>query len=283
MKPENIFYGRKLAIATKHKKEIAIAPVLEEKFGVKCFVAYKVDTDTLGTFTGEIERHDDPFATARNKCLLAMNLHNCDLAVASEGSFGPHPQLVFLPCDDELLVLVDRKNNLEIAVREVSTETNFGAKIISTEKELLEFAEASNFPLHGIILKQAKENYSGMVKGITDKNFLLEIFRKLKKENAAVYAETDMRAMYNPTRMKVIEKAAVKLAEKMQTECPQCKTPGFGITSVKSGLPCAWCASETRSTLSHVYQCAQCNYSEEKLFPNGKQTEDPMYCDRCNP
>ena len=60
-----MFEGRKLLIATKHKKEIVIAPILEKELGVTCFVAPDLDTDELGTFTGEVERRDDPFTTAR--------------------------------------------------------------------------------------------------------------------------------------------------------------------------------------------------------------------------
>lgn len=55
-----MFQGRKLLIATKHEKEKAIASIFEKELGVKCFVAPNLDTDTLGTFTGEIERKDDP-------------------------------------------------------------------------------------------------------------------------------------------------------------------------------------------------------------------------------
>ena len=54
-----MFEGRKLLIATKHKKEIVIAPILEKELGVTCFVAPDLDTDELGTFTGEVERRDD--------------------------------------------------------------------------------------------------------------------------------------------------------------------------------------------------------------------------------
>jgi hypothetical protein len=57
-----MFKGRKLIIATKHKKEIVIAPILEKGLGVKCFTDETFDTDRLGTFTGEIERKLDPIA-----------------------------------------------------------------------------------------------------------------------------------------------------------------------------------------------------------------------------
>lgn len=90
-----MFEGRRLLIATQHKKEKIIAPILEKELGVRCFVSSNFDTDALGTFSGEIERSEDPINTVRKKCLMAMQTYDCDLAVASEGSFGPHPSLFF--------------------------------------------------------------------------------------------------------------------------------------------------------------------------------------------
>ncbi|MEO8416380.1 MAG: DUF6671 family protein [Ginsengibacter sp.] len=90
-----MFENRILVIATKHKKEKIIAPLFEAAFGIKCFAPENFDTGSLGTFTGEIERKEDPITTMRNKCLQAMQISNFDLGVASEGSFGPHPT-VFL-------------------------------------------------------------------------------------------------------------------------------------------------------------------------------------------
>jgi hypothetical protein len=125
-----MFKGRSLIIATKHEKEKIIGPLLENSIGVISFVDPNFDTDMLGTFSGEVERELDPIATARKKCLLAMELSNCDLGIASEGSFGPHPSLFFVSADDEFLIFIDKKNDLEIIVRELSTETNFnGSKI----------------------------------------------------------------------------------------------------------------------------------------------------------
>jgi len=144
-----MFIGRKLLIATKHEKEKVIAPIIEKELGVKCFVSSNFDTDELGTFTGEVERKDDPITTARNKCMLAMELANCDMAIASEGSFGPHPSIFFVPADDEFLLFIDKKNELEIIVRELSTETNFNAAEIKSEKALKEYANAAYFPSHG--------------------------------------------------------------------------------------------------------------------------------------
>ena len=63
-----MFKGRNLIIATKHGKEKVIAPIVEKELGVKCFVTKDLDTDILGTFTGEVERKDDPLTAARKKC-----------------------------------------------------------------------------------------------------------------------------------------------------------------------------------------------------------------------
>ena len=278
-----MFQGRNLLIATKHEKEKVIAPILESQLGVKCFVASEFDTDELGTFTGEIERKGDPISTARNKCHRAMDLMDCDLAIASEGSFGSHPTIFFAPADDEFLLLIDKKNNIEISVRELSLETNFNGSEIKTKEELQEFATKSNFPSHGLILRKSKEELEGITKGIIDEKLLNSTFFKLIKNYGTAYIETDMRAMFNPSRMKVIEKATLKLVKKIKSVCPNCKTPGFGIVDRKVGLPCNQCRFPTKSTLSYLYNCQKCNYKKEEEFPNGKQTEDPMYCDICNP
>ena len=278
-----MFKDRRLIIATKHKKETVIAPLLQDGLGVVCFTDTTYDTDFFGSFSGEIERINDPLTTLREKCLKAMEINHCDLGVASEGSFGTHPSLHFVSADDELLIFIDKINNLEIVVRELSLNTNFNAKYISSKDELLGFAEGIGFPQHGLILKKSKEDIQDVYKGITDENILIDTFDYLLNKYNQVFAETDMRALYNPTRMSVIETATKKLVDKIKSTCPKCSTPGFGITEVKRGLPCSWCSHPTDSLLSHIYECEKCNYSKEEMYPNNKMKEDPMYCNYCNP
>ncbi len=278
-----MFEGRNLLIATKHEKEKVIASILEKGLGVSCMVASQLDTDELGTFTGEVERKDDPITTVRNKCLKAMELYNIDLAIASEGSFGPHPTIGFISADDEILMLIDKKNDLEIIAREVSTDTNINCAEIKTQKELKEFSSNARFPSHGLILRKAKDDFTEIVKGITNEEELISTFNRLILNHRSAYIETDMRAMYNPTRMKVIEKAAKKLVEKVNAICPCCSMPGFGIVDFKPGLLCERCNFPTRSTLSNIYICQKCLFVKEEKFPNKKFSEDPMYCDICNP
>lgn len=278
-----MFQNRKLLIATKHQKERVIAPILENELGVTCFVDETFDTDTLGTFTGEVERELDPVSTVREKCLRAMKLSNCDLGIASEGSFGSHPSIFFVSADDEFLIFIDTLNNIEVIVRELSTSTNFYGKQIQTQKELFEFADKAGFPTHGLILRKSKDEKTDIHKGITDIESLKKIFDQLYSKYNSVYAETDMRAMYNPTRMNVIEKATKKLVQKIKSSCPQCQMPGFGVTDAKSGLNCSLCGSPTNSILSYIYVCQHCEFTKEEMYPNNITTEDPTYCDYCNP
>jgi len=278
-----MFQNRKLLIATKHQKESVIAPILEKELGVICFTDKAFDTDALGTFTGEIERELDPISTAREKCLRAMKLNNCNLGVASEGSFGPHPSMFFISADDEFLIFIDTKNNIEVIVRELSTSTNFNGRQIQTQKELFEFAEQAGFPTHGLILRKSKDENTDIHKGITESEILQKSFNHFFSKYNSVYAETDMRAMYNPTRMSVIEKATQKLVQKIKSTCPQCQIPGFGITEARRGLKCSLCGSPTNSILSYIYACQHCKFTKEDLYPHKKTTEDPRYCDYCNP
>jgi hypothetical protein len=278
-----MFSGRKLLIVTKHLKEKVIAPILEEALGVTCLVSNGFDTDDLGTFSGEVERKDNPVVTARNKCLSAMELYGCDLAVSSEGSFGPHPSIMFIPADDEIILLMDKKNDLEIIERELSIDTNFSGEEIKTKRELYDFAERVKFPTHGLIMRKQKEDFNGIIKGINNWNQLNTIFNQFIEKYGTSFIETDMRAMYNPSRMIVIEKVTQKLADKVKSCCPHCSTPSFGITDAKQGLPCGQCDYPTRSTLSFIYTCQKCSFCKEEKYPHNKTSEDPMHCDMCNP
>ncbi|RTY80781.1 hypothetical protein EKL97_09775 [Flavobacterium sp. LS1P28] len=278
-----MFEGRQLLIATKHHKEKVIAPIFEKGLGVHCFVPESYDSDIFGTFSGEVERKNTAVETVRAKCLAAMEEFDCDLAIASEGSFGSHPSIFFAQADDEFLIFIDKKNDLEIIARELSLETNFYGENISSKEMLLDFANKIQFPAHAIILRSKPDDLTTLVKGITTKSELEDTFQHLVNKYGSVYAETDMRALYNPTRMGVIKVAAQKLLEAIKTECPSCKAPGFCVIDAKQGLPCSWCSAPTRSTLSFIYSCKKCCFSSEKMYPHQKITEEPGFCDSCNP
>jgi hypothetical protein len=279
----NIFKNRNILIVTKHKKERVIAPLLEEKLGLKCYVTKKFDTDSLGTFCGEIPRKSDPLSTLRQKCKLAMEFEGFELAIATEGSFGNHPSVFFAAANDELIMFYDKKNNIEIIERVLTLETNFNEAHIKSRDELMQFLNKVQFPSHGVILKDLKEHPKKIAKGISSWDELEKQYELFSNQNKSFFIETDMRAMQNPTRMKIIEEACIKLINKIKSCCPDCNYPGFGIVNSEMGLPCSWCSSSTRSTLAFIHKCNQCGFEKRELFPHGKEKEDPMYCDFCNP
>lgn len=270
-------------IATRHRKEQVIAPILEASLGVQCIVPPDLDTDRLGTFSGEVERKDDPLTTARAKCAMALAATGADLALASEGSFGPHPQLFFLPSDEEVLLLVDTLNELEVYASHLDTLTNYSGTVIRSEQELRSFAEQVGFPEHGLILRRKKDDPGGMIKGITHADQLDLAFRQMVAAQGEVYVETDMRALYNPTRMRVIEQTAMKLVDRIQSCCPSCSWPGFGVTDHVRGLPCDWCGRPTQGVLYTRSLCSRCGHQAENWYPQGRKVEDPGSCDVCNP
>jgi hypothetical protein len=277
------FEGRQLVIASMHQKEQVLQPLLEAGLKVNAAVADGLNTDLLGTFSGEVARIADPLTTARKKCELAMDLTGCDLVLASEGSFGPHPSAFFLPANEEWLLLLDRKNGLEIHARHLSTATNFAGQAFSSLEELETFASRVGFPSHAIILRRSKDELEDLLKGITDPDQMRTAALQLLETQGAGFVETDMRAMFNPSRMQVIQETAQLLLKKLNSHCPSCQLPGFAVTAAEPGLPCSLCGTPSSAALAHLLVCSHCQHEEKVDFPHDKKTEDPQYCQVCNP
>lgn len=275
--------NRPVLLATMHGKESVIGPVLEQELGWKLLVPENFNTDRFGTFSGETEREGSPLETAERKCRAAYEATGHTLILASEGSFGPHPVIGFVPADEEWLVLKDFARNLTIRARVVSTETNFAGRLCRSMREVEEFAREAGFPDHALILRRDRDDLTGLEKGIILSGRLTASASQFFSRYGQVWVETDMRAHLNPMRRRVIEQAARKLVELVRSTCPECRTPGYTVTDSRGGLPCRDCGFPTRSILTHVYGCEQCGHREEKAFPYGKQVEEPLYCDRCNP
>lgn len=280
----NDFAGQTLGIATCHGKESQIGPILSEAFGFDWVVPAGLFTDNLGTFTGERARLGDPLEVARQKIAMGKELlPSISCWVASEGSFGPHPTLGFLPVDEEWLVFQDFSVSLEVCARAVSFATNYRSAWLTDWPSLKRFAESVQFPSHGIILRPGEHILAPAFKGIQDEVALQIAFQSLQKQYGGAYAMTDMRAMMNPSRQMVIQEASTALVQKLQSLCPECARPGYSIQYTTAGLPCAWCGLPTRSALEAVWYCSQCQFSNTQPYPLGRTEEDPGLCDVCNP
>ncbi|MBW4622707.1 MAG: hypothetical protein KME17_25535 [Cyanosarcina radialis HA8281-LM2] len=285
MSSDSLFADRAAVLATMHRKEQVMAPILETELGVRILLPENFDSDRFGTFTRDIKRPGDQQQTARIKAESAMELTGHSLAVANEGSFGPHPLMPYISCNRELAILVDRENDLEIVGQALSTATNYSHQQVTTVAEARSFADKIGFPQHGLVAMADPDarSQTEIFKGIDTEDRLIEVVNSMLAKFDRVHLETDMRAMYNPTRMQVIAQATQDLVKVAKQCCPQCQRPGFAVIRRRQGLPCSWCGLPTELTLADIYQCQKCNFSREVLFPDDRETADPGRCFYCNP
>lgn len=278
---EIFFEGRVAILATMHHKEQVIAPILQQDLGIQVQVA-ALNTDQFGTFTREIARTGSQLAAARQKINAAIALTQQPLALASEGSFGPHPALLYLPCNREVVVLADRNHDLEVVGQAVSTTTNFSSSLVTDFEAAQAFAQKAGFPEHGLVVS-SDGNAPAIAKGIHTEAELSEIVKWTLATFGQAWLETDMRALHNPTRMQVIAEATRDLVRQLNSRCPECAYPGFDVIEYQKGLPCEYCGVPTDLPLTAVYRCQHCNFTQSVRFPEGKQTANPAQCSRCNP
>ena len=275
------FKNRKIIIATKHGKEKVMGPFLSD-LGMEYVVPEDFDTDAFGTFTREIKRNGTQIEAARRKALEAIARTGVDMAIASEGSFGPDPEIPFVSANTEIVLLVDKKHGVEVHGYVRTTKTNFAHAYVTSVSEAVAFAKKVGFPEHGVIVRK-NEKSKKIYKEIASLDELERVVSKLLKRPFVkkVFLETDMRAHRNPTRMGTIERAMSDLLQRMNTICPVCGIFGYGAVDVERGLPCKICLQPTDTVRATVYRCASCGHTEEKSVE--KTHADPAECTYCNP
>ncbi|MDM9379560.1 hypothetical protein QUB80_02440 [Chlorogloeopsis sp. ULAP01] len=284
---DSLFTNRVAVLATMHQKEKVIAPILEAELGIQVIVPQNFNTDAFGTFTREIKRPGNQIEAAKLKAEKALELTGATLAIASEGSFAPHPEIPFISSNREIVIFLDKNNNLTIVGEDFSTDTNHNHIVVENIEQALKFAKKIGFPEHGLVamFREFPQDDNEVIKGIVTEEKLVEAVNFIIKNSLTgkAHLETDMRAMYNPTRMKNIAKATQNLVKKINSRCPQCSTPGFEVVRRIQGLPCAMCYMPTSLTVAVIDQCQKCGFSQEKRFPHGIEYADPGQCMYCNP
>lgn len=252
--------GATVAFVTKHGKERLVRPLLEaEGLGL---VHVERDTDVLGTFTGSVRRQRSPLETARTKASWALEAcPTARFALASEGSFGPHPSFPWAASGSELVLLVDRLTKLELVGLDLTTGTNFATRTVSTLDEASAFADQIGFPSHGLFADGVP---------VTQ----LDV-------HGPVTLSTDMRAHRNPTRQASILRATQRCLRQLVTCCTTCGWPGDPLEVRTPGLPCAECKTPTRAALGVTRRCRHCGLTTRERAP--EQSAAPALCDFCNP
>jgi len=280
-------YARRCAVlATMHRKEEAIAPAMLSTLGLTITPTAGLDTDQLGTFSGEIPRHGTMLEVAVRKARLGMSAVGEPIGLASEGSFGPHPAIPFIPGGLELLVFVDDEKGIVVHESFIAGETNFDHLVYSSGDALEPFLERIGFPTHGlIVLPNEGEPTASLVKGIVEFDTLTKAIAEAAalSPDGRARIETDMRAHLNPTRMKSLATLADRLARRVATLCPGCGAPGFGRTGRRVGLLCESCGTPTGMVAAEAFTCPACEYAEERPRFDGLLRAPAQHCPGCNP
>ena len=181
-------------------------------------------------------------------------------------------------------MFVDRELNIEIYVDEISTETNFAEIEFGPTDNLNSFLEKAKFPSHAVIVKP-KSHQNMIFKGLNNIQAVSQAITeslKLSPEQKVILS-TDMRASFNPTRMKAIEELGKQLVKRLNSFCSHCKAIGFGVPKSIDGLPCEQCGLPTERTLSIQYSCLRCSYSETFPRKDGLLFASAAHCNFCNP
>lgn len=280
----NFFFRHsKIAFLTKHKKEIAVSPLVKNYLGTEIELVSGFDTDELGTFTREKKRNQSQIETARIKAEKAIELSGCSIGMGSEGSFCTDPYVGMMPWNTEMIVLLDKKNGIEIVGIEQRAFKSI-QKAVKSKSELEKLLIDLDFPNNNLILRPNHENDPLIIKDFVDEKNIFQTFQKLIKssDNGLVFVENDHRAHRSVSRMESIKFAAVDLMIKCHSLCPDCSTPGFWVNRGEGGLPCEYCGEISESFQFIVYKCTKC-LCEKKVLRTDVQTVSQQYCSACNP
>lgn len=286
------FAGRTAVLATKHGKARSLNLPLGRGLGIALRSTSHLDTDLLGTFTGEVPRPGPASEVVLRKARLGCEAEGVTLAFASEGSFGPHPAVPFSVAHQELLACVDLDQGFEVIEPEVTVETNFASMTVTDVGALAvrphrrpSFLERARFPSHALIVMPASGRRIPPVKGIRDEASLARSVAAAAcaSEDHLARVETDMRAHLNPTRRRVIRRLGLRLTRRLLTPCPGCSSPGWGAVAVDYGLPCGRCGTPTAHPRALIFRCSRCEAREERPREDGRTAATPGDCPFCNP
>ena len=272
------YRGVEAVITTQHAKEKLIAPALAP-LGIE-LVHHNFNTDSLGTFSGEIPRTHSQRETAFKKARIGMEVTGLKYGIASEGSIVADPLVPLINSAIESIAWIDDVTGIEIIEFERGTEVVAVKTEVSSIDGLGDFLERADFPNHALIAYPASKkgpNY----KGLRELAALEDAISSITKIESAVI-ESDLRAHMSPSRSEVIQRCAEKLAVRLACLCSGCGTPGFGAIGSICGLSCEQCGEIVERAISgELHGCAKCEFREEKL--NGKSGVSAAQCERCNP
>jgi len=267
------------ALGTMHGKEAALAPPLAA-LGISLILP-AIDTDRFGTFTAETPRSGTMADAARAKARAAIAATGLSVGIASEGAYGPHPDIPFLPLGRELLLWHEAETGREIIEQALDDRPSYDHAEVADLAEAEALLARVAFPATALIVA-ASADALPVAKGVRDHDALAAAIGRAVACSAdrRAFLQTDMRAHMNPRRMEVIAGLAGRIAQRLSTPCPHCRAPGWGLLRRDPGLPCGDCGTSTALVAHDIHGCTACG-AEDRTARTG--TADPAHCPYCNP
>jgi hypothetical protein len=276
--------GVTVALGTMHQKETVIAPAFA-RMGVSIVVPADFDTDQFGTFSGEVSRTGTMKDAARAKARAAIAATGLRHGIASEGSYGPHPQIPFLAFGLELMLWRDEHTGHEVVATAFDAAPRFSSVEARRMNDAQPFLSRIGFPATAVVVSAVGSSNRFVRKGLRDHTQLeAAISEAVSQSNHGLaLLQTDMRAHMNPRRMATIASLAEKFVDQLTHSCPNCEAPGYGVVRIEAGLPCRWCGGPTEVTAFEIRGCTACGLQARQRRNEGVLTADPGFCPNCNP
>lgn len=286
-KSTSLYQGEQFVFATMHDKELFLEGACKKILGASLRGLKGIlDTDLLGTFSGEIEREGTQKETVLKKCLLGLEKSGLSFGLASEGSFGPDPLIPFFNSSIESIVFIDKKRDLKLFETMRFLRTNYNEKKVSASEDYSEFLKSILFPSHRLIVRpNIWADKTIIFKGIQDPDQLkkaISISCSNSSDQQALL-QTDMRAHMNPTRALNLVKLGLRLFRRIERPCPSCNSPGWGPSRKLPGKRCKACYYPTELPRASLWCCPACLFEQEKSLPSAEIGAEPCYCPNCNP
>jgi len=279
------YAGQRIALATMHAKELAVAPPFRRVLDADIAVAPDVDTDALGTFSGDVPRPDALVETCVLKAELAFQALDVDCAIANEGSYGPIDAVPLTTSGVEIMAFVDRRRGVRIIETLATHRTNWRLlRFRAGDPNVRVVATAMGFPRFGVFVV-CSTDWSRPIKDLATLDDVVAAMDQeaRRSEDGCAVLFSDMRAHRNPTRMLVLRALSWKLAKRLERLCPKCQTPGFGRIGNRRGLPCEACGKPTHWVHFEIDGCSACGHAEMRPRKDGRTTAKKLSCASCSP
>lgn len=268
-----------------HAKERAVAPPFRRVLGAEIVIRPDIDTDTLGTFSGDVPRPDALVETCVLKAELAFREFDLDCAVASEGSYGPIDAVPLTSSGVEIMAFIDRRRGLRLVETLATHRTSWRLlRFRAGDPNVRIVATAMGFPRYGVFVV-CSSDWSRPIKDLATLDDVVSAMDQeaSRSEDGLAVLFSDMRAHRNPLRMRVLRALSWKLAKRLERLCPRCGTPGFGSIGNRRGLPCEDCGTPTHWVHFEIDGCSVCGHAETRPRKDGRRAAKRLSCASCGP